>query len=84
MGAAAFGVFFPAGREGRAGPRTSDGAVGAFEERASVSVPAEVAKAVCADKVAERSDGVLRCQGDSADSGAGGYGSAESVVDRHE
>jgi primosomal protein N' (replication factor Y) len=72
----AFGIFLAARRQRCAHPGSRDRPAGAAEERTPVSVPAEVAEAVGADEAAERGHGILRREGDSADGGAGGYGSA--------
>ena len=80
MVAAAFGIFCAVGREGDSRAGAGVGAAGAVEEGAPVPVFVEVAEAVGDYEVVERGDGVLRREGDAADGGAGGYGSAVVVV----
>jgi len=56
------------------------GASRAIEERTPFPVSAEIAKAISVDEVAGRGYGLLRCEGDTANCGFGGHGSAKPVV----
>ena len=78
--AAAFRIFCSARRQRVARTGSGSGAAGATQKGAPVPVFAEIAQALGNDEIVERRDGILRCERDSANGGAGGCGSAEFDV----